>query len=111
MEQLFPALTISRETSERGLETEVLNCLGETLRAIGNAATALDHHEAALALTQRTGDPFEQARALDGIAHAHQQAGEVARAQQHWREALAIYTRLGVPEADAVRANLSNAAR
>ncbi|GIH02464.1 hypothetical protein Rhe02_05310 [Rhizocola hellebori] len=111
LEQLLPALAISRETSERALETEVLNCLGETMRAMGDLAPALDHHEAALALTQRTGDPFEQARSLDGIAQTHQLAGEMDRAREHWRQALAIYVRLAVPEADAVRANLSSAGR
>jgi hypothetical protein len=78
---------------------------------MGDLAEALDHHEAALALTQRTGDPFEQARALDGIAGTHHHAGEVGRAQEHWCQALTIYVRLGVPEADTVRANLAALAR
>jgi tetratricopeptide (TPR) repeat protein len=78
---------------------------------MGEAGAALERHQAALALTERTGDQFEQARALDGIAQVCAEQGEVARAHEHWRQALAIYLRLGAPEADPVRANLSSASR
>jgi len=102
---------MSRETSDRALETEVLNFLGETLRAMAEWAAALDHHESARALTERTGDQSEQARALEGMAAARQGLGEDAEAQRLWYEALSIYLRLGLPEAEAVRANLSRGSR
>jgi len=44
------------------------------------------------------------AAARDGI-------GETVEAQRLWRESLAIYLRLGVPQAQAVRGNLSRASR
>lgn len=111
LDSLTTALEMSRDTSDRALETEVLNFLGETLRATGDLAAALDHHEAALALTERTGDQFEQARALEGMAACRHADGATVEAQRLWQEALAIYLRLAVPEAEAVRANLSRASR
>jgi hypothetical protein len=65
----------------------------------------------ALALTERTADQFERARALDGMAAARHGEGEIVEAQRLWREALETCRRLGVPEAQAVRANLSRVAR
>jgi hypothetical protein len=67
-------------------------------------AAAAARHRAALALTRHSGDRYEYARALDGLARAMAALGEHADARQHIREALAVYQRLGVPEAADARA-------
>jgi len=103
---LHEALSISRETGDRGLETETLNTLGETLRALREPASALARHRSALAIAERTGDGFEHARALDGIAALLDDAGDDGQAREHWRQALSIYLGLGLPQAEAIRARL-----
>ena len=41
--------------------------MGETLLGVGEAQAAITHHQAALAITERTGDLYEHARALEGL--------------------------------------------
>jgi hypothetical protein len=53
-------------------------------------------------VAERTGDRFEQARALEGIGHTL----PVVAAREHWQRALEIFTALGLPQADRVRALL-----
>jgi hypothetical protein len=64
-------------------------------------------HAAALALASQSGDRYEQARALDGLARSYHAAGDPGRADRHWRRALARYTDLGLLEADDVRGRLT----
>ena len=47
-------------------------------------------------------DRYEQARALDGSAHALHATGRRAEARRRWCAALDLYTALGVPEAAGV---------
>ncbi|MBO3748312.1 tetratricopeptide repeat protein [Streptosporangiaceae bacterium NEAU-GS5] len=108
LDHLRRALAISRETGDRGLETETLNGLGQTLLALGRPDAALARHRSALALSDETGDRYEHARALDGLAQVMEAAGDGEQARGHWRAALEIYQSLGVPEAERVRARLSN---
>ena len=55
-------------------------------------------------------DAYDQrARAHDGLTHAYQASDEAAKAHEHWLQALACYTKLGMPKADRVRADLTNA--
>jgi tetratricopeptide (TPR) repeat protein len=64
-------------------------------------------HAAALNLASRSGDRYEQARALGGLARSYQAAGDLDQARDHWRRALARYTDLGLPEADDSRTELT----
>jgi hypothetical protein len=58
------------------------------------------------------GQPTDQMRAHDGLAHTHWALGRPDRARRHWQRALEIRTGLGVPSAsdltaDALRAHLA----
>ncbi|WP_158883672.1 ATP-binding protein [Amycolatopsis anabasis] len=103
------ALEVAQQTGNRSLETEALNSLGETTRSClsMDPADTLDHHQRALDLAGKIGDRYEQARAHDGLAHAHQDLDHPLDARHHWQQALAIYTELGVPEADQARTQLA----
>src|SRR6266511_2614383 len=72
-------------------------------RAMGRIDEVVTHHKSALALAIDVGDRYEQARALDGIAHTLHATGHPDQAREHWQASLVIYTALNVPEADALR--------
>ena len=88
-----------RDIGDRGGQTEALNGAGETFLTIGQPAQAHGSFTAALTLTRRTGDRYQQARAHHGLARACHATGQQDQAQQHRQHALNIYTDLGVPEA------------
>lgn len=69
--------------------------LGWTHHATGDPRAALNHHSQALAPATELGQPQDEARAHDGIAHAHHTLHEDERARTHWQHALEILTRLG----------------
>jgi tetratricopeptide (TPR) repeat protein len=100
------ALAVFQDCGDRGGESEARNGLGKALRDNGEPAEALAEYRTALALATEIGDRYEEARAHDGIAFLYRDAGD-PRARHHWEEALSRYADLGVPEADQVRANLT----
>jgi tetratricopeptide (TPR) repeat protein len=102
---LREALALGRRIGDADVETATLNDLGLVQRLAGRDGS--DHHRAARAGATRTGDRYQQARALDGLAAAARAAGEVEQARQWWREALELFADLGVPEAGDVRGELS----
>jgi len=75
--------------------------------ATGNPSAALERYHEALHLAHQTGDRPEQARSLEGIAHALHDTGESAQAGRRWRDALSIYTDLRLPQADRLREHLA----
>ena len=103
------ALELLREIGEREGEAWALNGLGESARLAGELSRAIGHHFAALTIATETDAYDQRARAHDGLAHAYQASDEAAKAHEHWLQALACYTKLGMPEADRVRADLTNA--
>jgi DNA-binding SARP family transcriptional activator len=103
------ALILFREIGDRTTEAEALNELGDALSAAGLPGQARGQHHEALALARQTRARYVQARAHDGLARSFKATGEAGRADQHWRQALALYTDLGAPEADQVRAQLTEA--
>ncbi|QQQ77177.1 tetratricopeptide repeat protein [Saccharothrix sp. 6-C] len=80
---LDEALAGARATGNRDLEAEVLDTLGELATAEGDPGRAVDHHHEALALTRRTGDRHEEARAHDGLARAYAAWGRPEDARRH----------------------------
>ena len=75
----------------------------------------LTHHDRALALANEIGQPNDQPRAHDGLAHAHHALHKHELARTHWQHALDILTRLGIDHtgdeetsASAVRSHLVN---
>jgi DNA-binding SARP family transcriptional activator/tetratricopeptide (TPR) repeat protein len=100
------ALTLEREIWDQHGHTTTLNDIGETLRAANRAAEALIAHQEALTMADTSGERYEQARAHDGLAHAHHGLGNLDQARRHWRQALNIFTDLGTPEAEQIRSRL-----
>ncbi|ONI86606.1 hypothetical protein ALI22I_23460 [Saccharothrix sp. ALI-22-I] len=97
------ALDIAMALDDLDLLTEALNDLGETLVASGDHLEADRTFSRSLELTDTTGNPFENARALTGLSAAAKMRGHDDTARDLWHQALAIYTRLGVPEAARLR--------
>lgn len=107
VDQHEQALRIAEEIGDRHLAAELLNRYGDTLRSTRQPVDAIDAYRRALAVTGRTGDPYQQARAHHGLARALAGTGQVAAAGPHWEQALRRYARLGLPEAEQVRTALA----
>src|SRR5690349_9603754 len=98
--------------------------LGRTRGVLGRHGTtrhqtdqtdALMDYAHALALATELGQPDDQARAHDGLAHAHHTLHQHEQARVHWQRALDMLTRLGIENTDdeessvaAIRTNLVN---
>ncbi|MDG9675659.1 BTAD domain-containing putative transcriptional regulator [Micromonospora sp. DH14] len=91
------ARQLSITSGERHVEAAALNELGRTLLAQGRGGEAVEMHQAALRLATRISHPYEQGRALAGLAECFARA-DPAEARRHWERALAIFRRMGVPE-------------
>ncbi|MEU4270888.1 BTAD domain-containing putative transcriptional regulator [Streptomyces sp. NPDC026092] len=101
------ALELSRKFDFPGDEAESLNALAEAARSMGDLTTAAAEHDTALTLAREFSYRPEQARAHDGLAHVHRDLGHIDLAHDHARQALDLYTALAVPEADEIRAFLT----
>jgi tetratricopeptide (TPR) repeat protein len=86
-----------------------LNSLGARALAAGRPAEARDQYAAALGLARQTGDQHQQARAREGLGHAHHAIGDIERAREYWHRALEYYERAGVPEVGPLRIRLAAA--
>jgi DNA-binding SARP family transcriptional activator/tetratricopeptide (TPR) repeat protein len=91
------ALEASVTSGERLVESSVLNDLALTLAAAGKTRDAVGAHRDALGLATRIGNPYEQARALAGIASCIEME-DPPEARRHWERALSLYRRMNVPE-------------
>lgn len=102
---LQEALELGRRIGDADIETATLNDLGLVQRLAGHDGT--EWHRAAHANAERTGDRYQRARALDGLAVGAWSAGAVDHARRQWREAFDLFVDLGVPEAEEVEAALA----
>ena len=100
------ALDLAEDSGERPAQCAALNDLGITLAVTGASDTARVTHERALSLATRIAHPYEQGRALAGLAE-HALAKDVAEARRYWERALAIFRRMGVPERFEVERRLA----
>ncbi|MGI5524634.1 ATP-binding protein [Micromonospora sp. CA-259024] len=91
------ARKLSIGSGERHIEAIALNELGRTLAAQGRGGEAFGMHQEALRLATRIAHPYEQGRALAGLAE-HFTRVDPVEARRHWERALAIFRRMGVPE-------------
>ncbi|MEU0878289.1 tetratricopeptide repeat protein [Lentzea sp. NPDC005914] len=105
--QLEQALDRFRQIGQRAGEAEALNGLGRVLCASGAFDDAVARHAEALAVATEIGERYEQAGAHTGIAVVRESVGDLDQARRHWETALAMYRSLGVPEADAIQAQLA----
>lgn len=76
------SLTTRRELRDRNGEAETLNALADTFYATGHTDDAVGHYNSALAVALEIGDPYEQARALDGLARARRDAARTTSTAQ-----------------------------
>jgi DNA-binding SARP family transcriptional activator/tetratricopeptide (TPR) repeat protein len=90
------ALAVSSELGDPRSRCIGLNDLGRALAATGRTADGLARFREAREVAATVHHPYEQARALDGIA-ACLADEEPAEALRHWQQALVIYARMGVP--------------
>jgi DNA-binding SARP family transcriptional activator/Tfp pilus assembly protein PilF len=102
------ALALTRDIGDRQTELEVLGTTGELLIATGRPDEAMHQFAAAAALAVEIGDAYEEARAHDGLGHAHDTLGNLSQARRHWQEALQRYARIGSPAADRIRERLGS---
>jgi tetratricopeptide (TPR) repeat protein len=86
------------------LTPTALNRFAEALRTANRWPEAARWYRSALRSAQAGSDLYEQARALDGIAHTRQHFGDRSAARQQWQMALDLYTGLGVPDVEQVKA-------
>ena len=102
---LDDALRLGRQAGDADVEMATLNDIGVVQRLAGADGSA--SHRAAYEVSQITGDLFQRARALDGMARGARAAGDEGRARRQWQEAATLLDGLGVPEAAVVHAELA----
>ncbi|MEV0384715.1 tetratricopeptide repeat protein [Nonomuraea sp. NPDC050643] len=111
------AIDIAREIGNRNWHFEAVHGAGRLQYDSGHADEALESHREALDLASGLDQPSDQARAHDGLAHAHAALGRPAQARHHWTQALAIMAALGVDrteergvDVESIRAHLARLA-
>ncbi|MER7459065.1 BTAD domain-containing putative transcriptional regulator [Micromonospora sp. NPDC126480] len=97
VEQHELAAKLAVDSGERQVEAAALNDLALTLAQMGRTERTVGLHEAALRIATRISHPYEQGRALVGLAELTLKK-DVAKARRYWERALAIFRRMGVPE-------------
>jgi CHAT domain-containing protein/tetratricopeptide (TPR) repeat protein len=68
--------------------------LGKVYVAMGDAATALNHLQSALAIYTQAGNPKESAQVLGLMGQAHEQRGQFGLARQNYQRALQMFTKV-----------------
>ncbi|WP_328533212.1 tetratricopeptide repeat protein [Micromonospora zamorensis] len=107
--QHLDAFELAVESGERHAQCIALNDLGTTLLASGDGPASLEAHRQGLQLAERVSDPYEQGRALAGLAE-HFVRVDPVEARRRWERALAIFRRMGVPERFEVEGRLAELA-
>jgi tetratricopeptide (TPR) repeat protein len=80
-----------------------LRRIADVRRGSGRYDEAFDHYHTALRLAREIGDPYEEAKILEGIAETTLSTQRPHPARILLRQALDIFERLGVPEAESAR--------
>lgn len=107
LEQGRRALTIARQFELRVIESEVMNCLGETSLASGDLARAGQTFELAADIADRFGYARYRGRALEGLAHVALARGRPEEAAGHWEEAMLTYP-AGMVDVEYARRHLAS---
>jgi predicted ATPase/class 3 adenylate cyclase len=87
--QLELALTIARDTGDRGTQTSILNELGDLLNGEGHVVEGRAHHERALTLARALSDRSLECAALNGLGTSSVDLGHTDEARAHFELALA----------------------
>ena len=83
-----------------------LRGIADVRRGSGRYGEAFEHYHTALRLAREIGDPYEEAKILEGIAETTLSTQRPDAARIVFRQALDIFERLGVPEAESARIRL-----
>ncbi|MEV6811648.1 BTAD domain-containing putative transcriptional regulator [Micromonospora sp. NPDC051296] len=103
------ARKLAVDRGEGHAEAAATNDLAVTLAATGDLSQAIDLHREALRVATRIAHPYEQGRALAGLAE-HLFAVDAVAARRYWERALAIFRRMGVPERFEIARRLAGTA-
>jgi tetratricopeptide (TPR) repeat protein len=82
--------------------------IADVSRAWGRYNEAIDQYHKALKLAREIGDPYEEAKILEGIGETTLSNRRPDAARILFRQALDIFERLGVPEAEAARIRIDS---
>ncbi|GAA0435031.1 regulatory protein AfsR [Acrocarpospora corrugata] len=100
-------LDFFRASNQRVWEQRVCVRLATTFTAAGRYQDAARHAEQALIVSREITHPYGEALSLAALGKALRGLGSVTRSTDALEKALDIFTRLGSPEADDVRALLT----
>ncbi len=103
------ARKLAVDLGERHVEAAAVNDLALTLAGSGDVDRLIELHREALRVATRIAHPYEQGRALVGLAE-HLSTTDLSEARRHWERALAIFRRMGVPERFEVERRLTETA-
>ncbi|MEQ4302705.1 BTAD domain-containing putative transcriptional regulator [Plantactinospora sp. B6F1] len=99
------ALVAMRDAGDRAGECTARNLLGRAMLDLGDTTAALDLHRQALLGATKIQTPYEQARALDGLAHCLRPT-DPAAARSYWTRALALLIQVDSPDQHEIRRQL-----
>ena len=88
--QLATALSAARRVGDRRGEGAVLNRLGVTYLALGDAGCAMKYYEQRLTIMREFGDRRGEGQALNNLGRAYRQLGDVRRAIIYFEQRLTI---------------------
>ncbi|MER5363074.1 tetratricopeptide repeat protein [Streptomyces sp. NPDC002785] len=103
------SVELCTQTQDRGGRMTALVILGDVRLAEEAPEKALECYEAALALAREIRSPYDEARALEGAGRSLACLGSAREGRAFLCQALTIDERLQVPDADRLRALLSDA--
>ncbi len=102
------SLAVCRALGDRDEQSSSLITMGRAYHRMGQDERALPLLRESLAARRELGDPYAQAESLQELGAALRALGRAQEARAHWQRALAIFERLRTPEADQVRALLTD---
>ncbi|HJY66290.1 MAG TPA: tetratricopeptide repeat protein, partial [Streptosporangiaceae bacterium] len=105
------SLELQRELGDRFGQAETWDSLGYASLRLGRHEAAISSYRTAVALYQAFDDRYNEADSTASLGDAHYAAGDVDSARTAWRHAADILDLLRHPEADQVRAKLTNTRR
>jgi tetratricopeptide (TPR) repeat protein len=100
------ALSLHRDSGNRGGTADTLDSLGYIYLHLGNIAEAKAHYAKAIEAYREIGAPFGEGNSQAGLGDVLLAEGDREAAAAAWRDAVAILDRLPHPLADEIRARL-----
>ncbi|MBD2206959.1 tetratricopeptide repeat protein [Calothrix sp. FACHB-1219] len=90
LELFEKALVISREISDKEIESRILSNIGSVYDNLGEYKQALDYYQQALTIARQIDDKFGEGRILDNIGQVYDNLGEYQKALDYYQQALTI---------------------